>query len=194
MNASPSTRSPLAVVALALATATASWCGPWKPKSPSPKAGMAASQFPEIQRTIDDFVKTKPELAEYFKEAHAYAIFPTVGKGGFFVGGAHGKGRVFAQGKLIGNVSLSQVSVGLQFGGQAFSEVIFFRDGAALERFKKGKSEFSARASAVAADAGVSADNAWSGGVAVFTRTKGGLMAEAAIGGQDFKYTPLGGR
>lgn len=187
-------RGRLALVAFALCVGSPGWCGGWKQGSPSPRAGLLAGEIPEIQRSIDEFVKVEPGLREYFDKAHGYALFPTVGKGGFFVGGAHGKGRVFERGKLIGNVSLTQVSVGFQWGGQAFSEVIFFRDKAALEKFKTGRSEFSARASAVAAKSGVSADSAWSGGVAVFTRAKGGLMAEAAIGGQDFKYKALKGR
>ncbi len=194
MRSLPGVRGLPLFLVLALCLASWSLAGGWKPGKASPRAGWTPSQLPEIQATIDAFVADDPRLEEYFEEAHAYAIFPKVGKGAFFVGGAYGKGRVFERGKLIGNTSLTQVSLGLQFGGQGYSEVIFFRDRAALDKFRKGRSEFRARASAVAADAGASADSAWEDGVAVFTRTKGGLMAEASLGGQGFKYTPLAPR
>jgi lipid-binding SYLF domain-containing protein len=107
------------------------------------------------------------------------------------VGGAAGNGIVFENGNMIGKAKMKQVSVGFQFGGQAYREVIFFENKAALDRFKENKFEFAAQVSAVAVTAGASANVKYKDGVMVFTQEKGGLMHEASIGGQKFSYTPL---
>jgi len=107
------------------------------------------------------------------------------------LGGAHGEGQVFAEGKLIGFSSLSQGTIGVQFGAQAYSEVIFFQDKATLDQFARGEWALSAEATAVAAAEGASAHRAYEKGVMVFTVTKGGLMFEASVGGQRFTFTPL---
>jgi len=146
----------------------------------------------------------------YFSKAYGYALFPTVGKGGFVIGGAHGSGRVYAGGNYVGDTSMTQLSVGLQAGGQAFSEIIFFQDKRAFKDFTSGNFEFSAQIAAVAitagagasagttgTSAGASASNSaatnvgqgWTKGMAVFTVAKGGLMYEATVGGQKFSYT-----
>ncbi len=157
--------------------------------------------------------KEAGESGQYFNSAYGYALFPTIGKGGIGVGGAHGKGKVYVGGKQVGTSSMTQVTVGFQLGGQAFSQIIFFQDQRAFEEFTSGNFEFSAQATAVAITAGVSAEantgggtsagasggqnnaNTVSGGyrkgMAIFTIAKGGLMYEAALGGQKFSYTPL---
>ncbi len=127
-------------------------------------------------------------MEDWFKNAAGYAVFPSVGKGGIGIGGAHGKGLVIAGDKVIGTTSLSQITVGLQLGGQAYAEFIFFRDQTALDDFKRGNYEMGAQASAVAATAGAAADASYNSGVAVFTNTTGGLMFEASVGGQKFKF------
>ena len=119
-------------------------------------------------------------------------IFPNVAKGGFGVGGAVGKGQVFQQGLLVGSTSLKQLSIGFQLGGQAFSEIIFFKSASDTERFMEGNFEFGAQASAVLIKQGVSVDSAYSDGTAVFTIAKGGLMYEASVGGQKFSFVPIG--
>ena len=124
-------------------------------------------------------------------EAHAYAIFPTVGKGAITVGGAHGNGQVYERGELIGYARLNQVSMGFALGGQSYSEVVFFADRDALEDFQSGNFELGAQASAVAVTAGASADASYDNGVAIFTLAKGGLMYEAAVAGQKFGYTAI---
>ena len=150
------------------------------------------------------------QTAQFFKTSYGYAVFPTIGKGGFFIGGAHGDGRVYEQGRYIGTTSMTQVSIGFQFGGQAYSEMVFFRDRAALKRFESGKFALSADVSAVALTASASASAGTTGteagasgtethatatghyqnGVAVFTIAKGGLMYQAAVAGQKFSFTP----
>ncbi len=134
------------------------------------------------------FLKKDPDLATFFSSAYGYAIFPNVGKGGLGVGAASGHGIVFQKGAEIGTAKLSQVSIGLQAGGQAYREVVFFEKKADMDRFKGNKLEFSAQLSAVAAAAGASLDAKYIDGVAVFTTQKGGLMYEASVGGQKFKY------
>ncbi len=160
--------------------------------------------------TISVFKKsdaTKP----FFKNSYGYAVFPTVGKGGIGIGGAYGKGKVYKKSKFTGTVSLAKLSIGFQLGGQAFSEIIFFQDKRSYTEFISGSFEFDASASAVVITAGAQvkagtegatagasagpatgeyADINYLKGMAVFVHTKGGLMYEAAIGGQKFSFTP----
>jgi lipid-binding SYLF domain-containing protein len=136
-----------------------------------------------------EFIKADGLMQSLFDNSHGYVIFPNVGKGAVGVGGAAGNGIVFENGKAIGSAKMKQVSVGFQFGGEAYREVIFFENKAALDRFKQNKFEFSAQASAVAATAGASTNVKYRDGVMVFTQEKGGLMYEASIGGQKFGYT-----
>jgi lipid-binding SYLF domain-containing protein len=138
----------------------------------------------------EDFIKADKEMSGFFSKAHGYAIFPNVGKAAVGVGGASGNGTVYENGAIIGTAKLSQVSVGFQLGGQAYREVVFFETSEAMERFKKNKIEFSAQVSAVAATAGASANAKYVDGVMVFTMQKGGLMYEASVGGQKFKFEP----
>jgi lipid-binding SYLF domain-containing protein len=138
-----------------------------------------------------EFIKTDPLMSGIFEKAYGYVIFPNVGKGGVGVGGAAGNGAVYENDNLIGMAKLSQVSIGLQAGGQAYREVIFFESKKAMDRFKDSKFEFSAQISAVAAKAGASGNAKYTDGVMVFTMQKGGLMYEASVGGQKFKYKKM---
>jgi lipid-binding SYLF domain-containing protein len=161
-------------------------------------AGAARAWDPEAeqkeQQAIDEalaaFRKSEPRLEVYFKDAYGYAIFPRIDKAGFVVGGAHGKGRVYVGGKPVGKATLSQGSIGLQIGWQAYSELIFFGDKKAFEDFKKGKVKFAAGATAYAIKDGAAAVANYSNGVAVFVKGKGGLMADASVGGQSFTFVP----
>jgi lipid-binding SYLF domain-containing protein len=134
------------------------------------------------------FLKDDPSMSKLFESAYGYVILPNVGKGGLGVGGASGNGTAYQRGSLIGFAKMTQITVGFQAGGQAYSEVIFFDTEDAFGRFKANKVEMSAQVSAVAAAAGASANAKYVDGVAVFTRTKGGLMYEASVGGQKFQY------
>jgi len=163
---------------------------------------------------FDDTIEIFEEAGEsdsYFDKSYGYAVFPNIGKGGIGIGGAYGKGRVYARGKYVGDTAMTQVTIGLQLGGQAYRQMIFFQDKRAFEEFTGGNFEFSAGASAVAITAGASAQATTTGssagasggqhdattvapgyykGMAIFTVAKGGLMYEASIGGQKFTYTP----
>ena len=134
--------------------------------------------------------KSDADVAKWFNTAYGYAVFPSITKAAVVVGGAGGGGRVFEKGTYIGDAHVSQATIGAQLGGQSFSEVIFFETKAALDRFKENKFELSAGLSAVAAAEGKSKDAKYANGVAVFTHAKKGLMAEASVGGQKFKFTP----
>jgi len=146
-------------------------------------------------------------IAEFYQSAYAYAIFPTIGKGGMGIGVAHGKGRVYRNGKRLGETSMTQLSIGLQLGGQAYRQVIFFEDERALKDFTSGNFEFGAQAEAIAITASAGAQAGTEGasananekqspakyhkGMIVFTMGKGGLMYQAALGGQKYDYKPV---
>jgi len=142
-----------------------------------------------VAKAIIDAKEQDPALASWFETAYAYAVFPNVGKGGIGVGGAHGKGIVILGDSTVGYTSLSQISIGLQLGGQVYAEFIFFRDETAFKNFERGNFELGAQVSAVAITLGASADADYDKGVAIFTIAGGGLMYEASVGGQKFKYT-----
>jgi lipid-binding SYLF domain-containing protein len=159
--------------------------------------------------TINLF-KNAGESSTFFDKSYAYAVFPTIGEGAIGIGGARGKGHVYVHGVWVGDVEMTQVTVGFQLGGKAFSQIIFFEDKRALDEFESGSYEFDANASAVAVTAGANANAGTNGtgtgmsggmkdavthgeyqkGVVVFTIAKGGLMGQLSVGGQKFKYTP----
>jgi lipid-binding SYLF domain-containing protein len=175
-------RIVLAILVLSLATVAIpfrAFAG-WDPKAVEKAEGAVA-----------EFLEADEGLQAFFDSAYAYAVFPSVGKGAIGIGGAYGTGIVFLGKKAVGKTDLKQVTVGLQLGGQAYREVVFFEDREAFENFQNGNLKFSAQASAVAATAGASADMAYHDGVAITTMAKGGLMYEASIGGQHFEYEPF---
>jgi lipid-binding SYLF domain-containing protein len=170
--------------------------------------GSGVASANEYDETIELF-KHAGESAVFFGQCYGYAVFPTIGAGGLIVGGARGEGQVYVHDRVVGDAVMTQLSIGFQAGGKAFSQIIFFQDKRALDEFESGKFEFAAGASAVAITAGASAsvgtDRASSGanggkndaithgdyqtGMAVFTIAKGGLMFSADISGEKFVYT-----
>ena len=180
---------------------------------------MLALVFVSQFTLADDYADTKKvfenagESGTFFEKSYAYALFPNIGKGGIGIGGAHGDGKVYVGGVEVGKSTMNQLSIGLQLGGQVYSQVIFFEDKRALDDFTSGNFEFSADASAVAITASANAQASTAGGasagasggkndaktvskgynkgMAVFTVAKGGLMYEAAIAGQKYSYKPL---
>lgn len=142
----------------------------------------------EVRQTIEQFIKTDPGMKELFNNTRGYAVFPTVGKGGIGIGAARGKGLVYEGRELVGEARLTQVTVGAQLGGQTYSEVLFLENKETMDSFKEGNFGLSAQVSATAAAAGASANAKYKEGVAVFTMAKGGLMYEASVGGQKFKF------
>jgi lipid-binding SYLF domain-containing protein len=142
----------------------------------------------KVKEAKAEFLKTDASLKSTFEKASGYVLFPSVAKGGLGVGAARGTGQLYEKEKLLGEATLTQVSIGLQAGGQVYSELIFFEDQTSLDNFRKGNFEFGAQVSAVAVTAGVSANAKYEKGVMVLTLAKGGLMYEASVGGQKFKY------
>ena len=145
----------------------------------------------DAQKAEAKLMKMEVGLDQFFANSAGYVIFPNVGKGGFIIGGASGNGVVYENGKMIGMADLKKLSVGLQAGGQAITEVIFFENESDLAEFKEGDFEFSAEASAVALKSGVAVNAKYRDGVAVFALPKAGLMADASVGGQKFDYKPM---
>nr|WP_298996602.1 lipid-binding SYLF domain-containing protein [uncultured Allomuricauda sp.] len=156
------------------------------------------AQSKKDRKIINDAKKAKKTLLKadsglqrFFDNSAGYVLFPNVGKGGFIIGGASGNGVVYEDGEMIGMANLKKLNVGLQAGGQAIIEVIFFETSVDLDRFKEGKFQFSAEASAVALKSGIAANAKYKEGVAVFALPKAGLMADASVGGQKFGYKPF---
>lgn len=174
-------------------------------------AAVGVANAGKYEDTISLF-KNAGESAVFFKNSYAYAVFPNIGEGGLVVGGAFGRGRVYMGGKLVGDTTMKQLSVGFQAGGKDFTQIVFFQDKGALDQFESGSFEFSAGASAIAITAGanVSAgtngvtsgasagkrnattDGIYNDGIAVFTIAKGGLMYAATLAGQKFTFKPRG--
>ena len=146
----------------------------------------------DVPPVIEKFKAKDPGMEKIFADAVGYAVFPTVGKGGIGIGGARGKGWVYEGGWIAGKSTLTQVTIGLQLGGQAYSEIVFFQTRQALDNFKQGHLKLDAQASAVALTARASADLAYRKGVAIVTMAKGGLMYEASVGGQKFSFKAVG--
>ena len=168
----------VAVAMSILAWAGSSWA--WDPDE-------VEELEPKVAATKAEMLENDSGMESFFDEAAGYVIFPTVGKGGFGIGGARGTGLLKVGGQTVAVVTLTQLSFGFQAGGQAYSEFIFFEDDVVLANFRRGNYELGAQASAVAITAGVSADAEFNSGIAIFTQAKGGLMYEASVGGQKFK-------
>jgi lipid-binding SYLF domain-containing protein len=155
----------------------------------APRTEAEKSNLSDDANTALRQMKTDdPSLSDFLSNSYAYAIFPSVGKGGLVAGGAYGRGIVYEHGNMIGYSDLSQATVGAQIGGQTYSELVTFQSKADLDRFTTGKIRFDANASAVALKSGAGASARYTDGVAIFIRTQGGLMAEASIGGQQFTF------
>jgi len=157
----------------------------------SAQDSKASKLIADSKNAKASFIRSDGMMQSLFNSSIAYVIFPNIGKGAIGVGGAAGNGIVFQGGKPIGSAKMKQVTVGFQFGGQAYREVIFFENETALDRFKQNNFEFSAQASAVAVTKGASGNVKYRDGVMIFTQEKKGLMYEASIGGQKFNYTPF---
>jgi len=144
----------------------------------------------EAAMTVEHFRRTDPTLSKFFSSAAGYAVFPRVTRGGAGIGAAHGNGVLYEGGRVVGYTELSQATLGLQLGGQTFSQIVFLEEPRNVAAFKRGEVEFAAQATAVAAASGAAANADYSQGTAVFTLGQEGLMFEASIGGQKFSFTP----
>jgi len=156
------------------------------PKSQEAKNVLSA----ETSDTLALFKEKDPGIKKFFDRSYGYAVLPKVFKGGFWIGGAHGKGEVFEKNQMVGYCSMNQATIGFSFGGEFFREIIFFRDREDFENFKEGNYAFSAQVTGVALSVGAAAKADYQRGVAVFVIADAGLMVDASLGGQKFKYVP----
>ncbi|PWL40106.1 hypothetical protein DKG77_04580 [Flagellimonas aquimarina] len=145
----------------------------------------------DAKKAKKTLLKADAGLERFFENSAGYVLFPNVGKGGFIIGGASGNGVVYEGGQSVGMAGLKKLNIGLQAGGQAIIEIIFFETQVDLERFKEGKFAFAAETSAVALKSGIAFNAKYKDGVAVFALPKAGLMADASVGGQKFSYKPF---
>jgi lipid-binding SYLF domain-containing protein len=141
-----------------------------------------------VQLLIEKIKTIDPDSKKIFASAVGWAVFPSIGKAGIGVGGAAGNGRVYRKGEFIGTTTMTQVSVGFQFGGQVYSEIIFFQDDNTLNRFKEGKFELGANVSAIIVDAGSAKTAGFKDGTIVMVMPQKGLMYEATVSGQKFTF------
>jgi lipid-binding SYLF domain-containing protein len=157
------------------------------PQTPQAREVLAA----QVDEAIAVMKAKDPTIDRFFEKSYGYAVLPKIFKGAFWFGGAHGKGEVFEQGKMTGYCDMSQATLGFSFGGEFFREIVFFRDKDDLDKFKPEEYTFSAQATGVALTAGAAAKANYRAGMAVFITTDVGLMVDASLGGQKFKYVPL---
>ena len=153
--------------------------------------GFNLPAIEKAEQTIKKFNEIDSDFDSHFDNAYGYVVFPSIGKGASVVGGAHGNGIAFEQGNPVGKATFAQITIGIQFGGQSYSQVVFFENRADFDLYKDNKFQFAAQVSAVALSEGAAADLAYRDGVAVFTMTKAGLMYEASVGGQKLKFKPF---
>lgn len=157
------------------------------PSSEGKKMDLAEN----VKNSMAEMRKEDPSFGTFIDASYGYVVFPSVGKAGLLVGGAFGRGEVYEQGKMIGYADITQATLGLQAGGQTYTQVICFENKAALDRFITNKYEPAAQASAIALKSGAAGNAKYADGVAIFYYAKGGLMAEASVGGQRFRFTPV---
>lgn len=179
-------RRLLVLPLFAMAFAMMTGCASTRPESVAAQDELKT----DADATLARFHQLDPTTRDFIRDAYGYAIFPTVGKGGAIAGGAFGRGALYEKGMFVGWCDMPQATLGAQLGGQTYSQLIVFETPEALNRFKDGRFAFAANASAVAAENGAAASAKYQDGVVVFVDPKGGLMAEAAIGGQKFNYVP----
>ncbi|MGH8225092.1 MAG: YSC84-related protein [Gammaproteobacteria bacterium] len=178
-----------ALVGLAACTSSGGgWTGEKAPQPPLAPNGP----YPLAQQTLDRMTTTDSSLRRFIDNAYGYAVFPTVSRGAFVVGGSYGEGAAFQGGKMAAKCSIAKASIGAQIGGETYSEVIFFQSRPYFEQFVNGHFTFSAGVAAIAVTAGAASDVAYNHGVAVFISPRKGLLAAAAVGGQNFSCHPVG--
>jgi len=157
------------------------------PKDPKERAELQTS----ADKTLEELKQADSSLTAVLDDSAGYAVFPSIGKGGLIIGGGYGRGTLYEGGKITGYTDMTQAAIGALIGGQSFTELIVFKTPEALSNFKSGNFTFGAHASAIALDKGAASSTEFKDGVAIFTRSNQGLMADASLNGQKFRYTPL---
>lgn len=138
--------------------------------------------------TLQQMEQTDPALQNVLSNAYGYVVFPDVGEAAVGIGGANGRGVVYEEGRPVGYATLTQGSVGVQLGGQTYSELIIFKTPDAMASFRNGDLTLGADASATILKSGAAASLPFKHGTAVIVRPQGGLMAGVAINGQTIHF------
>ena len=180
------TRSWVAVGAVLFGFVTLVGCAA-APKEPAERVELQAN----AEQTLAELKQADQSLDGVLDDAAGYAVFPTIGKGGLIIGGGYGRGTLFEDGRVTGYTDMTQAAIGALIGGQSFTELVVFKTPETLSNFKKGNFTFGANASAIALNKGAAAATEFKDGVAIFTRPNQGLMADASLNGQKFRYVPL---
>ncbi|HEX6273683.1 MAG TPA: hypothetical protein VFZ53_11600 [Polyangiaceae bacterium] len=169
----------------------AAGCGGSQGDKPATATDAKPDRIAGVEDTITKFKQKDSTIAEFFSKSAGYVVIPTVGEGGFIIGGGHGQGEAFeAGGKYVGRVTVNEVSIGAQVGGQSYSQLIFFETPVDFTRLKDNAFQFTGEVLAIAADQGAAKNAAFKDGVATFILPKKGLMASASVAGQQLDFSP----
>ena len=131
-----------------------------------------------------------PGIERFAQGNLGYIMFPEINKGGVGIGGAYGRGVVYARGQHIGYADLSLGSLGPQLGGQTYQELIVFADEATFARFRRGRFDVTAATSMVLATEGYAGALRTAGGAAILYRPTGGAMGELVLAAQHLTFAP----
>jgi lipid-binding SYLF domain-containing protein len=173
----------------AVAASTVVFTGAGCSSSPEPKNETKRETLSiDSEAAIKRMTAKDQSLRSFLDKAYGYAVFPSVGKGGFIVGGTYGRGEVYQGGRHVGYADVTAVSAGLLAGGQSISELIVFATQDAFDKFTRGEWAFGANASVVALKAGAASSAQFKDGVVTFIDTRGGLMGDLSLEGQKFRY------
>jgi len=144
----------------------------------------------EVIAALKELQDKHPEVKKVLKEAHGFAVVPSIGRASAVLGGAYGLGEVFEQEKVIGYAAVIELTIGVQVGGVTFHELIVFHDKGSLDRFKTGKYAFAADAGVAIVKAGAQAMKGFGASSSIFLYSEGGMLLDLAIGGQKFIFKP----
>lgn len=142
------------------------------------------------QSKLAEATSADPTLRPVLNDSAGYAVFPEAGRGGLVVGGGYGKGVLYERGQIVGYCDMTLASAGAEIGGKSFVEIIVFKTPSALQDFKNGQFTLRGDTSAVALTSGAAANTQFQNGTAIYVLSQSGLMADASIGAQSFRYTP----
>jgi len=153
-------------------------------------AGSHTDDEKNAKAALASFESKDPGLSEFMSKSAGYVVFPEIQKVAILVGGAHGKGVVYEDGKVVGTATVTQGTIGLQAGAQIYSQLMFFETKEVFEQFKSNNWAWHGEATAVATKKGVASTTEFKNGVAIFITDQDGVMASLSVGGQKFEFTP----
>ncbi len=138
--------------------------------------------------TLDEMIARNPAIQDTIRNTPGYAVFPSIGKGGVLVGGAHGQGILYEHGVPTGYVSVEQASIGAQLGGETFAELLVLRTPEQITDIKAGRFTAGANLGVVVLKESASTQTNFNPNASVFVMPRGGLMVDVSVNGQRIKY------